>query len=150
MNSNTFRSAARRFSGGETSRAVAEVFQKSRRIDRVGNAPHLVVFHTRNALQLLDLTGSFTTRAGASTAINSGTPARARRWAQAFYDAHFQLQGLRYSSSINGHEPAVALTERALIHDALPEFPDFDRSLGDDSLLDILKSAADSLGYALR
>jgi hypothetical protein len=50
----------------------AEVFQETRVIDRRRNAPWLVAFDLARPLELLDLTDSWPTRAGASMAINSG------------------------------------------------------------------------------
>jgi hypothetical protein len=52
---------------------LAEVFQATRRIDRVYQAPWLVIFNTLRALSLLDLTGDFATCMGASMAIHSGS-----------------------------------------------------------------------------
>lgn len=129
---------------------LAEVFQDTRRIDRARNAPQLAVFRTRTALDLLDLTGSFTTRCGASMALNSGPRSRARPWAQAFYEAYPELLGLYYGSSMHGNAPAMALTDRAAALDPFRADPEFDRALADDRLLPLLKNAAADVGYALR
>ncbi len=126
---------------------VAEVFQMTRQIDRVRNAPWLAVFELLRGVSLLDFTGAFTTRLGASTAINSESRKRARAWSQAVYAAYPQSEGILYASSMNGHAPAVALYERA--RSAIPVAPLFDRSLTDDALLDVLKHGASTLGYGL-
>jgi hypothetical protein len=129
---------------------LAEVFQATRRIDRVFQAPWLVVFETQATLDLLDLSGDFTTRMGASMAIHSGSRGRARGWARDLYDAYPEVQGILYAASMAGGAPAMAFNERALKLAFFPAQPLFHRSLSDDVLLDPLKHAAHELGYALR
>jgi hypothetical protein len=129
---------------------LAEVFQATRRIDRVYQAPWLVVFETVAPVVLLDLTGDFATRMGASMAIHSGSRGRARGWARDLYEAFPQTQGILYAASMHGGRPAVALNERALKGPLFPAHPLFHRALSDDTLLDPLKHAARDLGYALR
>jgi hypothetical protein len=129
---------------------LAEVFQATRRIDRVFQAPWLVVFETVAPVVLLDLTGDFATRMGASMAIHSGSRGRARGWARDLYEAYPESQGISYAASMHGGKPAVALNERALTTPLFPAHPLFHRALSDDTLLDPLKHAARALGYALR
>lgn len=74
---------------------------------------------------------------------------RARAWARTFYDASPALQGLYFPSSMNGNEPAIALTDRAERSRCVPDYPDFNRALADDALVDILKHSARLLGYGL-
>ena len=66
------------------------------------------------------------------------------------YDAFPASQGILYRSSMNGGEPAFALSDRAEKLGVLPAHPLFHRALADDALLDSLKDAGDKLGYALR
>jgi hypothetical protein len=127
----------------------AEVFQETRRIDRARRAPWLAVFRLERDLALLDLSGTYPTRAGASMAINSGNRARARAWARAWYEAFPELHGIHYASSMHANDPAIALTDRAGQLAPLPRHPDFNRPLADDALLDVLKHAAARLGYGL-
>jgi hypothetical protein len=129
--------------------SLAEVFQETRRINRTRRAPWLAIFLLQRDVNLLDLTGAFPTRVGASMAINSGSRARAREWARQFYDACEPLQGIYYASSMNGNEPAMALTDRAEKAGCFPAHPDLNRALADDSLLDVLKHSAHRLGYGL-
>lgn len=129
---------------------LAEAFQATRRIDRVFQAPWLVVFETRAAVSLLELTGDFATRMGASMAIHSGSRGRARGWAQDLYEAYPGIQGILYAASMHGGAPAIALNERALKGELFPAHPLFHRALADDAMLDPLKHAARALGYALR
>ena len=129
---------------------LAEVFQATRRIDRVFQAPWLVVFETLATLKLLDLTGDFPTRMGASMAIHSGSRGRARGWARDLYEAYPEIQGILYAASMHGGQHAIALNERALKEPLFPAHPLFHRALADDVMVDTLKHAASGLGYALR
>ena len=126
---------------------LAEVFQRSRVIDRHRADPHLTAFVTRREMSLLDLRSTWTTKAGASTAINSGRRDRARRWSQAIYAAFETIDGLFHPSSMHGHAPALALYERAT--DALPQSPSLNRALADAALDGMLRNTAAELGYAL-
>jgi hypothetical protein len=129
---------------------LAEVFQATRRIDRVFQAPWLVVFETAAPVVLLDLTGDFATRMGASMAIHAGSRGRARGWARDLYEAFPEIQGILYAASMHGGREAVALNERALRAPFFPEHPKLHRALADDVMVDALKHAAHDLGYALR
>ena len=129
---------------------LAEVFQSTRRIDRVYRAPWLAVFELLSAVTLLDLTENFATRMGAPMAIHSGSRGKARAWARDLYDAFPDIQGILYAASMYGGKPAIALNERALEVPLFAEYPLFHRALADDALLDPLKHAANELGYALR
>jgi hypothetical protein len=109
------------------------------------NAPRLVCFELDRALTLLDLTGKWITRAGASTAIHSGSRARARRWSQALYDAFPGIEGIAYCSSMNANLPAFAFYERAST--AMPTRPLVHRALADPVLTTMLNNAARQLRY---
>jgi hypothetical protein len=126
---------------------MAEVFQVTRVIDRARKAPWLVCFEIQRDMILLDLTGLWPTRAGASMAINSGQRPRARQWSRAIHAAYPTIDGLLYASSMHANRPAVALYERA--QDAMPAAPVFNRALADPALLRRLSSAASQLGYRL-
>jgi hypothetical protein len=127
---------------------LAEVFQDTRRIDRFRRAPWLAVFEITKTCSLLDLTGGFTTRVGASMAINTGNRGKTRQWARAFYEAYPTLHGIYYASSMHANAPLIAFNDRA--KKAMPSFPKFNRALADDALLDVLKHSASVLGYGLR
>jgi hypothetical protein len=129
---------------------LAEFFQHARRIDRAARSPWLVIFELARPLQLIDLTGDFSTRMGASMEIHSGPRGRTRRWACDLYEAFPKSDGIFYASSMNGGEPALALTDRAESRAIFPAHPLLHRALADDVLLDTLKDAAFKLGYALR
>lgn len=129
---------------------LAEAFQHTRRIDRVAQSPWLVIFELAQPLELINLTGDLPTRLGASMAIHSGPRRRAQGWARDLYSAFPAAQGIYYCSSMDGGEPALALTDRAEEVGIFPDHPLLHRALADDMLLDSLKDAADRLGYALR
>ena len=126
---------------------VAEVFQDARLVDTRRNGPWLAAFALTEDVSLLDLTGKWPTRAGASTNINSGPRPRCRRWSRAIYGAYPGLGGLYHASSMNGNKPAVTLYERA--SNTLPRAPVLNRPLSDPSLLIPLKRIAAELGYDL-
>jgi hypothetical protein len=126
---------------------LAEVFQDTRVIDRAAHDPWLVGFELAEALELLDLTGSWPTRAGASMAVSSGPRPRAQRWSRVIYEAYPAVQGLYYPSSMHGNRPSVALWERAA--SAVPSIPIFHRPLVDPALLPVLSRVAKDLGYGL-
>lgn len=126
---------------------IAEVFQATRVVERFRRAPAWVAFDVTRELRLLDLTGTWPTRAGASMVIASGLRARARRWSQAIYDAFPDIDGLVYSASMYANKPCVALYERALT--AMPARPVFHRQLSDPVVLTLLKNTCAEVGYAL-
>jgi RES domain-containing protein len=126
---------------------LAEVFQSKRTINRSASSPWLVAFTTERNLRLLDLMGTWPTRAGASMAIGSGPRPKARRWSRAVYEAYPDVEGLWYASSMHANRPALALYERGRA--ALPAAPLFHRALSDAALLHRLSAAAITLGYRL-
>jgi hypothetical protein len=138
------------YAAADPKTCLAQAFQAARRIDRVFQAPRLVAFETLARLKLLDLTGDFATRMGASMAIHSKSRGRARGWARELYEAYPEVQGILYAASMHGGQHAIALNERALKDRLFPEHPLFHRALADDVMLDTLKHAARALGYALR
>ncbi|MFP2925886.1 RES family NAD+ phosphorylase [Pyxidicoccus sp. 3LG] len=123
----------------------AEVFQATRTINVTRRKPHLVAFKTVRPLQLLDLTGAWVTRAGASMAISSESRRQARRWSKAFHEAYPTIDGLWYGSAMNGNQPAVALYERA--EDALAPGFEVDRSLAHPWLQRAVRGIGLTLGY---
>ena len=128
---------------------LAEVFQRTRLIDRHARDPWLVGFAQACPLELLDLGGVWPTRAGASMALNTGPRAWARRWSQAIHAAYPGRHGLCYPSSMHANRPAMALYERAEAAGALPIRPMFHRALADPALFTLLRNTAIDLGYRL-
>ena len=128
---------------------LGESFQKTRTIHRSARAGWLAGFELATDTALLDLMGGFATRAGAPMGRMSGPRSVSRNWARGFYDAYPSIHGLRYPSSMHANRTAVVLTDRAEAAGALPSQPEFHRALADPVMLDVLKNAADELGYAL-
>jgi hypothetical protein len=126
---------------------LAERFQAARTIDPFAGEPWLVAFRLQRSVRLLDLTGTWPTRAGASMAINSGQRSRSRRWSKAIYAAYPDAEGLWYASSMYRNAPATALYERAQA--ALPRSPEANRALADPVLQIGLENAALELNDAL-
>lgn len=126
---------------------LAEVYQDTRTIDRRRNNPWLVRFETVRNVSLLDLTGLWPTRAGASMAINAGSRAKARKWSRVIYAAYTNVEGLLYCSAMRGNSPAIALYDRAIA--AMPVTPTFNRALLDPSMTTVLSNAAVNLNYIL-
>ena len=125
----------------------AEVFQDTRTIERSRNRPWLAGFELTRNVSLLDLAGTWPTKAGASMAINSGRRDRARAWSLRVYEDYPTIEGLHYPSSMDGNRPMLALYERA--RNALPARPVFDRALADPSLNRAVVKAALLFNYGV-
>jgi RES domain len=125
----------------------AEVFQETRTIERYRGGPCLVGLELARSVSLLDLTGTWPTRAGASMALSSGRRDRARAWSARIYEDYPEVEGLYYPSSMDGNQPAVALYERA--QDALPAWPLFHRALADPALDGAVARAALLFDYGV-
>jgi hypothetical protein len=129
---------------------LAETYQATRIINREHKQPWLVAFGIAKAVQLLDLTGRFPTRSGASMGLMTGPRSVSRRWARAYYEVFAGAQGFIYPSSMHANERAVVLNDRAEVSEVLPPVPAFHRALADPALLTVLRNAARTLGYLLR
>ena len=138
------------YAAADPATCFAEVFQRTRLVNRRHNEPWLVGFETAVPAPLLDLTGAFATRAGASMALMTAARSVSRNWARAFYQAYPATVGLYYPSSMHANRPAMVLTDRAEAAGVMPARPRFHRALGDPALLSVLKNVARGLGYALR
>jgi hypothetical protein len=134
---------------------LAEVFQRTRIIDRQKNNPFLSQFEITSSIQVLDLTLNWPTYAGASQAISTGPHRRTQRWARVIY-AQYGLAGLMYPSSMGGGGRCLAVNERPAGRDpysvrvSLPIRLLQNWPLSDLRLTTRLRSAAARLGYGLR
>jgi hypothetical protein len=128
--------------------SIAEVFQDSSIVDRTTRRPHLAVFSPTRPLRLLDLTGLWPTRAGASQEISSGHKDITQAWARAIREAFPELDGLWYRSSMDSGDPAVCLWHPPS-GDALPLTPDVLVPLDYPGLDLPLARICDSLNYVL-
>jgi len=123
----------------------AEVFQHTRTIERSRSQPWLVGFRLTRDVRLLDLTGNWPTRAGASMALATGRRDRARRWSSRIYEDYSAIEGLWYGSSMDANRPAVVLYERA--QSALPSRPALHRAIADPALDPLVAAAALRFNY---
>jgi hypothetical protein len=128
---------------------IAEYFQDSRVVDVRRRDPYLVAYKLTYQLDLLDLTGVFVTRMGASTAIHSGTKSLTQAWARALYDAYPRLHGIAYCSSMNGNARAYVLNERALVDNVFPAAVSSHHPLHDLTIALRVDSAASELHYSV-
>jgi hypothetical protein len=124
---------------------LAEVFQDQRIIDVHDSEPWYVAFELARDVVVLNLTGDWPTRAGASALINAGNRVRARAWSSAIYEAFPQVEGLLYCSSMAANRPALAMYERA--ESAIPAAPVIHRSLADSSMRSLIREATAKFGY---
>jgi len=132
--------------------ALGEAFQKGRFISLHRHAPWLAAFTLdpqAEPLTVLDLTGPFATRMGASMAISSGPRPRAQAWARQLYEAFPDAHGIKYCSSMHANKPCFALNERAQRAIQRQSKLVFNRALGDPGILDRIKTAAKRLGYTV-
>ncbi|MEX2498303.1 MAG: RES family NAD+ phosphorylase [Wenzhouxiangellaceae bacterium] len=137
---------------GDPVTALAETFQSGRIIDLRRHDPWLAAFSLdlqEDPLTVLDLTGPFATRMGASMAIGSGPRPRARAWARRLYDAYPDAHGIKYCSAMHANNPCFALNERAQWAITPQSRLVFNRALGDPCILHRIKTAALRLGYAV-
>ena len=128
--------------------AVAEVFQRTRRVDVTAGSPWLTGMRLTPPVRLLDLSGTWPTRAGASQALCSGPRPRAQAWARAITQAwRPELDGIWYPSSMLGGWYCVALWQPAA--DALPTTPVLSIPLSHPGLWDSLAALCERIGYRL-
>lgn len=127
--------------------AVAEAFQRTRRVDVTAGGPWLTGLRLRRPVDLLDVTGAWATRAGASQALSVGPRPRAQEWARAITSAWPDLQGVWYRSSMlaGGHCAALWLPAA----DALPHQPEISLPLSHPSLWGPLALVCERIGYRL-
>jgi RES domain len=131
----------------ELQTCVAESFQASRVVDRRTGRPWVVIFRPTRVLRLLDLTGTWPTRAGASQAISSGPRDRARAWARVIHQAYDDIDGVWYRSSMDRGHPSLCLWEPA--RDAIASSPWANLPLDSPGLTLPLARACRALGYQL-
>lgn len=131
--------------------ALAEVFQDTRIIATVPDAPYLTAFQFTRPLTLLNVatgnTGAWPTRVGASFAMSTtAAHATTQQWAHNIATAFLELDGIYYQSRFGG-EPATALFAAA--RDAMPIHPLMSLPLTHPDLTGALADAARRIGYGL-
>lgn len=125
---------------------VAEVFQ-TRRLIRADDSVHLTSWTPTRDLQLLDLTGGWALRNGASYSLHAAPKSTCRAWANAIRKTWPDLDGLYVPSTLTG-APNVVLFDAS--RDSFPAAPAFSRPLGSPAVFDVLDRIAARLGYRLR
>lgn len=127
--------------------AVAEVFQRTRVIDPVTGAPYLTGWEPTRPLRLLNLTGTWPVRNGASAALAAAPRSTCRAWARAIHDELSpDVEGLYVPSTMTG-AANVVLWAPALA--AAPAAPQFHRPLVSPAAWAVLMAAASRIGYGL-
>ena len=126
--------------------AVAEHFQATRVIDRRRRSPAVVAWRPSRTLRLVDLTGAWPLRVGASHVLNTGPRDRCQEWARCIRAAFRRIDGLWYTSSMTGR-PCVALFSPAA--SAFPRAPEFSQLLAHPGLTPWLAAASREIGFRL-
>jgi hypothetical protein len=126
--------------------SLAEVFQASRTIDLAYREPWLVGWRPIRKLQLLDLTGGWPLRVGASFSINSCNRARSRQWARAFRAAWPDVDGAVHTSSLTGQRCLVLWNPA---RDSFPGTPGSHHPLTDPDIAVVMVAAAGEIGYTI-
>jgi hypothetical protein len=134
------------YAGSAIPDVLAEVYQQTRVVDRGAEGGYLAAWCPTRQLRLLDLTGSWPVRAGASYTINTGRKDHCRLWAQAIHTERPDLDGLWHHSSMTGGTLITLFTHAA---DSFPERPGFDMPLAHPGLRLPLLDACRSIGYRL-
>lgn len=125
---------------------LAEVYQQTRVVDRAAKGAYLAGWQPVRPLRLLDLSGTWPIRAGASYAINSGRKDHCRLWAQTIHTARPDLDGLWHHSSMSGGTLVTLFTHAA---DSFSARPAFDMPLTHGGLHLPLLDACERIGYRL-
>ena len=135
--------------GSDAVTALAEAFRANRTVDVRTGGPWLVKFTLDlGAVQLLDLTSTWPTRAGASQEIwTSPDRQRTQRWARAIAARFPDLGGLRYGSSLHGaaaHNVALWMTAAPAVAHAAVRFA---APLAHPAMAAMIRDACTRLGY---
>ncbi|ERG64478.1 hypothetical protein L332_08445 [Agrococcus pavilionensis RW1] len=132
------------YTGTDVTTAFAEVFQ-SRRAIRLTAGRTLSGWLPSRELELLDLTGLWPVRQGASGSLHAAAKSTCRTWAAAIHDQLGErIDGLQVLSTMTSR-PMVVLFGRAA--DAFPAAPEFSRPLAHAAVQMLAVDAADSLGW---
>ncbi len=125
---------------------LAEVFATSRVVDVTRRAPYLTGWQPTRPLTLLDLTGTWPIRNGASHVLNTGPHRLCRQWARAIYTRWPDLDGLWHVSAMTGQPEVTIFTAAA---GTFPSRPLFSRPLADPGTRGPIAAAAAAVGYEI-
>lgn len=133
------------YAAGDLETVLAEVFQATGTVTvNVPGGPHLTIWKPTRPLRLLDLTGLWPIRNGASLVIASGPHSVCRAWSHAIACHPVRVDGLLYTSTMTAG-PAAALFRPSA--DAYPAHPSLSMPLGHPGLVGAVRAAARRIGY---
>lgn len=124
--------------------ALAEVFQRTRRINLTTGAPYAIAWTPTRPLRLLDLTGDWALRNRAAHSLAFAPRPTCRAWARAVHATWGNLDGLWAPSTLTS-EPIVTLYEPAA--SAVPSAPAFSRPFDHPVLASLARHYAATLAY---
>lgn len=125
---------------------LAEVFSQTRVINLTRGDPYLTAWTPNRELNLLDLTGTWPIRNGASYTINTARKDHCRGWARTITAAWPDLDGLWQHSSLTGRPMVTLFTTPS---GTFPPAPDFSSPLSHPGLFATLHAVATEIGYRL-
>ena len=134
------------YTAGDLLTCIAEVFADTRIIDTRSDMPLLQVWEATRPLHLLDLTGTWALRNGASVSLDSALRSMCRAWARAIRIQLPDIDGLRARSTMTGGEMTVLFSPA---RDSLPTLPRDTAPLADATLYALLKALAPDIGYEI-
>lgn len=128
--------------------AFAEVFYRTRVIDRVDEVPVLVGWRPVRPLTLLDLTGTWPIANLAAASLQMIDDKNLTRlWARKiFSQLGSDFDGLYHHSAVDS-KPLVTLFDRARRKPSFPDWPEFSAALTDDSAAALVEDARATLNY---
>jgi hypothetical protein len=132
------------YSSIDIATCLAEVFQDRRTVNTSRGSPYLTAWRPTRIMHLLDLSGTWPIRNGASHLLNTGPYDLCRGWARAIYRRWPDLDGLWHLSAMTGR-PEVTMFTAA--RDTFPARPLFSRPLDDPGTRGWIVAAADEIGY---
>ncbi|OMH29316.1 hypothetical protein BKD30_01105 [Tersicoccus phoenicis] len=130
------------YAAGDITTAVAEVFQRTRRVDWTTGTPHLTIWRPA-FLSLLDLTDDWLIRNGASFSLAHGRKDVCRNWARSIHQ-QIDAEGLYLNSTMTNRPTVVVWRHR---QDAFPTYPDLSLPLTHPTVAATIENAAKSVGY---
>lgn len=131
------------YTAADPSTAFAEVFQRNRAIVVAADRA-LVGWQPSRPLGLLDMTGDWALRNGASASLFAAPKPTTRAWAAAIHHQRPDFEGLLVPSTMTGKEMVVLFGPAS---DSFPAFPAFARVLDDPAARRIIDWSASVLRW---
>lgn len=126
--------------------ALAEAIQATRVINLRRKTPYVTGWRPSRTLRLLDLTGEWPLRNGASYSISTGRRDYCRSWARSILAARPNLDGLRHHSAMTGRHIVTLFTSAS---DSFADRPLLSLPLDHPGLRSSLSTAAVQIGYRI-